>query len=105
MVLPFWYQLTRVVLEQKPLNECSVVFVTYLLDVAGGKVYMACRSLERARVTADEIKLSTGVDDSRLIVMHLDVSSLSSVRSFANSFKTSTDTSAITHIACTPSIV
>ena len=50
---------------------------------------MACRSLERARVAADEIKLKTGVDDSRLIVMQLDVSSLSSVRSFASSFKTS----------------
>jgi len=58
--------------------------------IAGGKVYMACRSLERASAAADEIKQKAGVDDSQLIVMQLDLSSLSSVRSFANSFKTST---------------
>ena len=57
---------------------------------AGAKVYMACRSLERARVAAQEMKQKTGVDDSRLIVMQLDLSSLSSVRSFASTFKTST---------------
>jgi len=58
--------------------------------VAGGKVYMACRSMEQAAATADDIKRQTGVDDNRLVVMQLDLSSLSSVRSFANSFKTST---------------
>ena len=51
---------------------------------------MACRSLERARVAADEIKQKTGVDDHQLIVMQLDVSSLGSVRSFVDNFKTST---------------
>ena len=55
----------------------------------GGKVYLACRSLERARVAAEDIKQRTGVDDGRLVVMQLDLSSLSSVRSFASSFKTS----------------
>jgi len=57
--------------------------------MTGGKVYMACRSLERGRAAAEEIKQKAGVDDSQLIVMKLDVSSLSSVRSFANNFKTS----------------
>jgi len=27
LVLPFWYWLTEVVLEKRPLNECSVVVV------------------------------------------------------------------------------
>jgi len=52
-------------------------------------VYMACRSVDRASVAADEIKQKTGVGDDRLIVMPLDLSSLSSVRSFASNFKTS----------------
>jgi len=50
---------------------------------------MACRSVGRASVAADEIKQKTGVGDYRLIVMPLDLSSLSSVRSFASNFKTS----------------
>jgi len=61
-----------------------------VLVAAGGKVYMACRSVERAVATADDIKRQTGVDDNHLVVMQLDLSSLSSVRSFASSFKTST---------------
>ena len=28
LVLPFWYRLTQVVLEKRPLNGCSVVIVT-----------------------------------------------------------------------------
>jgi len=32
LVLPFWYQLTQVVLEKRPLNECSsssfIIFAT-----------------------------------------------------------------------------
>jgi len=58
--------------------------------VTGGKVYMACRSMERGHAAAEEIKQKAGVDDSQLIVIQLDISSLSSVRNFANSFKTST---------------
>jgi len=27
LVLPFWYRLTQVVLEKRPLNVCSVVVV------------------------------------------------------------------------------
>ena len=57
--------------------------------VAGGKVYMACRSMERAVAAANDIKRQTGVDHNQLVVMQLDLSSLSSVRSFVNSFKTS----------------
>ena len=31
LVLPFWYQLTQVVLEKRPLNECNVVVVVVVL--------------------------------------------------------------------------
>ena len=28
LVLPFWYRLTQVVLEKRPLNRCSSIVVT-----------------------------------------------------------------------------
>ena len=31
LVLPFWYQLTQVVLEKRPLNWCSIVVVVGIL--------------------------------------------------------------------------
>jgi len=31
MVLPFWYWLTHVVLEKKPLNGCNVVVVVVVV--------------------------------------------------------------------------
>jgi hypothetical protein len=52
-------------------------------------VYLACRSLDRARHAADDIKSRTGTDDSQLIVMHLDLNSLQSVRQFVTEFKKS----------------
>ena len=33
LVLPFWYRLIHVVLEKRPLNECSVVVVVVILSV------------------------------------------------------------------------
>jgi len=35
LVLPFWYQLTQVVLEKRPLNGCSVVVVQLPLTTLG----------------------------------------------------------------------
>jgi len=32
LVLPFWYRLTQVVLEKRPLNGCSVVVIGNLLE-------------------------------------------------------------------------
>ena len=29
LVLPFWYRLTRVVLEKKPLDGCSIIVVVF----------------------------------------------------------------------------
>lgn len=54
----------------------------------GAKVYMACRSLERAQQAANDIKNKTSVDDTQLIVMRLDLNSLKSVREFVTEFKT-----------------
>ena len=46
LVLPFWYQLTQVVLEKRPLNGCSVVVVhsDYCFDAVGGSQnrHLAC---------------------------------------------------------------
>jgi NAD(P)-dependent dehydrogenase (short-subunit alcohol dehydrogenase family) len=58
------------------------------LDLAkrGGKVYLACRSLEKARQAVDDIRRSASIDSERLLAMHLDLSSLDSVRSFVKDF-------------------
>jgi len=32
LVLPFWYRLTQVVLDKRPLNGCNVVVVVVILD-------------------------------------------------------------------------
>jgi len=50
---------------------------------------MACRSMQRAVAAAEDIKRQSGVDDSQLVVMQLDLSTLSSVRRFVDSFKQS----------------
>ena len=34
LVLPFWYQLTQVVLEKRPLNRCSVVVVVIISNLS-----------------------------------------------------------------------
>jgi retinol dehydrogenase-13 len=53
----------------------------------GGTVYMACRAMDRAHLAANDIKRVVNIDDSRLSVLHLDLSSLESVRSFVREFK------------------
>ena len=61
-----------------------------LIDItAGGKVYLACRSVERARKAADEIVHSSGVTEDKLVVLQLDLGSLQSVRQFVTEFKQS----------------
>ncbi|ELT94178.1 hypothetical protein CAPTEDRAFT_139374, partial [Capitella teleta] len=59
------------------------------LDMArrGAKVYMACRSIERATAAANEIKETIEIDDNKLLVRELDLGSLESVRAFVEKFK------------------
>ena len=54
----------------------------------GARVIMGCRSLERGNVAADDIRMRVGshVD---IRVMKIDLSSLTSVRTFAREFKKS----------------
>jgi len=55
----------------------------------GAKVYIACRSLDRAHNAAEDIRSRTGVNESQLQIIQLDLNSLQSVRDFAAEFKTS----------------
>ena len=47
----------------------------------GARVILACRNLQKAEDVAKDIKSSTG--NSEVVVRHLDLSSLQSVREFA----------------------
>ena len=55
-------------------------------NILGAKVYMACRSLERGKAAAKEIKERTKVDDDKLIVMKLDLGSIASIKQFSEEF-------------------
>ncbi|XP_071790879.1 retinol dehydrogenase 12-like [Asterias amurensis] len=59
---------------------------TTALDLArrGARVILACRNLQKAEDVAKDIKSSTG--NSEVVVRHLDLSSLQSVREFAQQF-------------------
>jgi len=59
------------------------------LVCTGGKIYVACRSLERAQHAVDDIVKQTGVSPSQLPIMQLDLASFKSIRSFASSFRES----------------
>ena len=45
------------------------------------KVYIACRSIEKANLAAEELKKATGKTDTELVVLHLDLADLESVKS------------------------
>lgn len=51
---------------------------------AGARVVMACRDLTRAEKAAEEIRRSTG--NGNVVVRHLDLASLYSVREFTREF-------------------
>jgi NAD(P)-dependent dehydrogenase (short-subunit alcohol dehydrogenase family) len=61
----------------------------YLYYATGGKIYLACRSVERAQNAVDEMVSSSGIDRRQLLVMHLDLASMDSIRKFAKEFKSS----------------
>uniref|UniRef100_A0A8C3AV64 Si:dkey-23o4.6 n=1 Tax=Cyclopterus lumpus TaxID=8103 RepID=A0A8C3AV64_CYCLU len=50
----------------------------------GARVVMACRDLSRAEQAAEEIRLSTG--NGNVVIRHLDLGSVYSVRQFAKDF-------------------
>jgi len=52
-------------------------------------VYVACRSVDRGQQAVDDIVSQTGISSSQLPIMHLDLASFQSIRSFASSFKQS----------------
>ncbi|KAJ3098349.1 hypothetical protein HDU96_011130 [Phlyctochytrium bullatum] len=52
----------------------------------GAYVIMACRNVKKAKETAEQLRKERGVDPARLDVMELDLSSLKSVRAFAEAF-------------------
>ena len=56
---------------------------------AGAKIYLACRSLDRAQHAVDDIVKQTGVSHSQLPIMQLDLASFKSIRSFVSSFRES----------------
>ncbi|GAA6110769.1 retinol-DH_like_SDR_c domain-containing protein isoform X2 [Tachysurus ichikawai] len=55
----------------------------------GARVVMACRDLSRAEKAAEEIRCSTG--NGNLVVRHLDLASLFSVRQFAQDYISTED--------------
>lgn len=48
----------------------------------GGKIYMACRNIEKAKQTCEEIKLKTG--NQNIFVRELDLSCFDSIRNFSD---------------------
>lgn len=44
------------------------------------KVYIACRSLDKAKAAATELQRITGKSDENLVVLKLDLSNLASVK-------------------------
>ncbi|XP_068612774.1 retinol dehydrogenase 12 [Brachionichthys hirsutus] len=59
------------------------------LAARGARVILACRDLRRAEQAAEEIRRSTG--NQNVVVRHLDLASLYSVRQFAKDFLDSED--------------
>uniref|UniRef100_A0A3Q3K360 Uncharacterized protein n=1 Tax=Monopterus albus TaxID=43700 RepID=A0A3Q3K360_MONAL len=59
------------------------------LACRGARVVMACRDLTRAERAAEEIRQSTG--NGNIVIRHLDLASLYSVRQFAKDFLDSED--------------
>lgn len=56
---------------------------------SGAKVYLACRSLDRAQHAAQDIQKETGAIADKLPIIRLDLGSLKSVREFVTEFRKS----------------
>lgn len=55
----------------------------------GGKVYLACRSLESGNAAANDIREQLGLDEDRVVALQLNLSSFKAVRKFAQEFRAS----------------
>lgn len=53
----------------------------------GAKVYLGCRSLEKAKHAVEDIQRETGIGADRMPIIHLDLASLKSVREFVKQFR------------------
>jgi len=53
----------------------------------GAQVYMACRSLSRGQAALEEVRQRTGVDNTKVSVLQLDLASFASIRQFVQEFK------------------
>ena len=56
------------------------------MDTTGARVYLACRSQQRATQAASEIISQTGASASQVPIISLDLASLQSVRECAMEF-------------------
>ena len=59
-----------------------------VLLLHGAKVYIACRSEQRAREAIEKLKTDTGKTDEDVSFLQLDLASLDAVKKAAEEFKT-----------------
>lgn len=59
------------------------------IEILGAKVYLGCRSLEKAKRAVEDIQRETGISADRMPIIRLDLASLKSVREFVKQFRQS----------------
>ncbi|XP_071400166.1 dehydrogenase/reductase SDR family member 13-like isoform X1 [Centroberyx affinis] len=86
MIYRVSYHIVRLIFSMVCAGANTGIGKTTALDLArrGARVILACRDRRRAEVAVQEIKKETG--NSEVLFMQLDLASLQSVRSFAESF-------------------
>ena len=58
-----------------------------LVYIAGGRIIMTCRNMEKCSKAADDIRET--VKDADLVLMKLDLASMTSIRDFAKIYNQS----------------
>ncbi|XP_034721769.1 retinol dehydrogenase 11-like, partial [Etheostoma cragini] len=86
LLRPLYYSVLSVTVLPPSPGANTGIGKTTAMDLArrGARVILACRDRRRAEAAAQEIIQETG--NSQVIFMHLDLASLTSVRSFAEEF-------------------
>ena len=67
--------------ESVSLLECKVKKLVY---IAGGRIIMTCRNMEKCSKAAGNIRET--VKNADLVLMKLDLASMTSIRDFAKTF-------------------